>query len=158
MPCIVGDERCALLLDPTEDVDLGKLFVLVTLNALNGKPLPVYGDGLNVRDWLYVGDHCSALRAVLARGRIGETYNVGGNSEKTNLDVVKTICAILDELRPTAKPRISLLTFVKDPPGHDRRYALDAGKLARELGWQPRVTLEEGIPKTVAHFKAQRRG
>ncbi len=129
-----------------------KLIPLVTLNALNGKPLPVYGDGLNVRDWLYVGDHCSALRAVLARGRIGETYNVGGNSEKTNLDVVKTICAILDELRPTAKPRISLLTFVKDRPGHDRRYALDAGKLARELGWQPQERFESGMRKTIAWY------
>ncbi len=129
-----------------------KLIPLVTLNALNGKPLPVYGDGLNVRDWLYVGDHCSALRAVLARGRIGETYNVGGNSEKTNLDVVKTICAILDELRPTAKPRISLLTFVKDRPGHDRRYALDAGKLARELGWRPQERFDSGMRKTIAWY------
>ena len=129
-----------------------KLIPLVMLNALNGKPLPVYGDGLNIRDWLYVGDHCSALRAVLARGRIGETYNVGGNSEKTNLDVVKTICAILDELRPTAKPRISLLTFVMDRPGHDRRYALDAGKLARELGWQPQERFDSGMRKTIAWY------
>ena len=129
-----------------------KLIPLVMLNALNGKPLPVYGDGLNIRDWLYVGDHCSALRAVLARGRIGETYNVGGNSEKTNLDVVKTICAILDELRPAAKPRISLLTFVMDRPGHDRRYALDAGKLARELGWQPQERFDSGMRKTIAWY------
>ncbi len=129
-----------------------KLIPLVMLNALNGKPLPVYGDGLNIRDWLYVGDHCSALRAVLARGRIGETYNVGGNSEKTNLDVVKTICTILDELRPAANPRISLLSFVKDRPGHDRRYALDAGKLARELGWRPQERFDSGMRKTIAWY------
>jgi len=129
-----------------------KLIPLITLNALNGKPLPVYGDGLNIRDWLYVGDHCSALRAVLERGRIGETYNVGGNSEKTNLDVVKTLCRIIDELRPAAAPRESLLTFVKDRPGHDRRYALDAGKLARELGWQPQERFESGMRKTVAWY------
>ena len=103
-------------------------------------------------DWLYVGDHCSALRAVLARGRIGETYNVGGNSEKTNLDVVKTRCNIVDELRPAASPRASLLNFVKDRPGHDRRYALDAGKLARELGWQPQEKFESGMRKTVSWY------
>jgi dTDP-glucose 4,6-dehydratase len=129
-----------------------KLIPLITLNALNGKPLPVYGDGLNIRDWLYVGDHCSALRAALERGRIGETYNVGGNSEKTNLDVVKTLCRIIDELRPAATSRESLLTFVKDRPGHDRRYALDAGKLARELGWQPQERFESGMRKTVAWY------
>ena len=108
--------------------------------------------GLNIRDWLYVGDHCSALRAVLERGRIGETYNVGGNSEKTNLDVVKTLCRVIDELRPATTPRESLLTFVKDRPGHDRRYALDAGKLARELGWQPQERFESGMRKTVAWY------
>ena len=129
-----------------------KLIPLITLNALNGKPLPVYGDGLNIRDWLYVGDHCSALRAVLERGRIGETYNVGGNSERTNLDVVKTLCRVIDELRPAATPRESLLTFVKDRPGHDRRYALNAGKLARELGWQPQERFESGMRKTVAWY------
>ena len=129
-----------------------KLIPLVMLNALNGKPLPVYGDGLNIRDWLYVGDHCSALRAVLARGRIGETYNVGGNSEKTNLEVVKTLCNIVDELRPAASPRASLLNFVKDRPGHDRRYALDAGKLARELGWEPQEKFESGMRKTVSWY------
>ncbi len=129
-----------------------KLIPLIMLNALNGKPLPVYGDGLNIRDWLYVGDHCAALRAVLARGRIGETYNVGGNSEKTNLEVVKTLCNIIDELRPAAAPRAALLTFVKDRPGHDRRYALDAGKLARELGWQPQEKFASGMRKTVAWY------
>ena len=129
-----------------------KLIPLITLNALNMKALPIYGDGLNIRDWLYVGDHCSALRAVLARGRIGETYNVGGNSEKTNLDVVKTLCNIVDELRPAASPRASLLNFVKDRPGHDRRYALDAGKLARELGWEPQEKFESGMRKTVSWY------
>ncbi len=129
-----------------------KLIPLITLNALNGKPLPVYGDGLNIRDWLYVGDHCAALRAVLARGRVGETYNIGGNSEKTNLDVVKTLCNIIDELRPSKTPRASLLTFVKDRPGHDRRYALDAGKLARELDWRPQERFESGMRKTVAWY------
>ena len=119
---------------------------------VNGKALPIYGKGDNIRDWLYVGDHCSALRAVLERGRIGETYNVGGNSEKTNLDVVKTLCRIIDELRPAGTPRESLLTFVKDRPGHDRRYALDAGKLARELGWQPQERFESGMRKTVAWY------
>ncbi len=129
-----------------------KLIPLMILNALAGKALPVYGDGLNVRDWLYVGDHCAALRAVLARGRVGETYNIGGNSEKTNLDVVKTLCAILDELRPAATPRASLLSFVKDRPGHDRRYAIDAGKLARELGWQPREQFASAMRKTIAWY------
>jgi dTDP-glucose 4,6-dehydratase len=131
-----------------------KLIPLVTLNALAGKPLPVYGDGLNVRDWLYVTDHCEALRVVLARGRVGETYNIGGNSEKTNLDVVKTICATVDELRPEPRltPRASLITFVKDRPGHDRRYAIDAGKIHNEFGWQPRARFETGIRETVAWY------
>ena len=129
-----------------------KLLPLMILNALAGKPLPVYGDGLNIRDWLYVGDHCAALRAVLAGGRTGETYNIGGNSEKTNLDVVKTLCAVLDELRPAATPRAALITFVKDRPGHDRRYAIDAGKLARELGWQPGEQFESGLRKTIRWY------
>ena len=129
-----------------------KLIPLTILNALAGRKLPVYGKGENIRDWLYVGDHCSALRAVLDRGRIGETYNIGGNSEKTNLNVVKTLCRIIDELRPAARPRESLLTFVKDRPGHDRRYALDAGKLARELGWQPQERFESGMRKTVTWY------
>jgi dTDP-glucose 4,6-dehydratase len=129
-----------------------KLIPLMILNALGGKPLPVYGDGLNIRDWLYVGDHCAALRAVLARGRVGETYNIGGNSEKTNLDVVNTLCAILDELRPAATPHAALLTFVRDRPGHDRRYAIDAGKIARELGWRPREDFAGALRRTVAWY------
>lgn len=131
-----------------------KLIPLIILNALNGKPLPIYGDGLNVRDWLYVGDHCTAIRAVLSRGRLGETYNIGGWNEKTNLDVVYTVCAILDELKPN--PGIthysSLITYVKDRPGHDRRYAIDARKIERELGWKPMETFETGIRKTVAWY------
>ncbi|HYJ18615.1 MAG TPA: dTDP-glucose 4,6-dehydratase, partial [Burkholderiales bacterium] len=116
-----------------------KLIPLVILNALSGKPLPVYGDGLNIRDWLYVGDHCSAIRAVLRKGRPGEIYNIGGNSEKTNIDVVRTICRILDELKPDSggQPRESLITYVKDRPGHDLRYAINAAKIDGELGWKP---------------------
>jgi len=131
-----------------------KLIPLILLNALNGKPLPIYGDGMNVRDWLYVGDHCAAIRAVLAGGRLGETYNIGGWNEKTNLDVVNTVCAILDELKPAAdsKPYASLITYVKDRPGHDRRYAIDARKIERELGWKPMETFETGIRKTVAWY------
>ena len=131
-----------------------KLIPLVLLNALAGKPLPVYGDGMNVRDWLYVGDHCSALRVVVARGQPGETYNVGGNSEKTNIAVVRTVCAILDELRPQSahKPHASLITFVKDRPGHDRRYAIDARKIERELNWRPAENFADGIRKTVQWY------
>ncbi len=131
-----------------------KLIPLIVLNALNGKPLPIYGDGMNVRDWLYVGDHCAAIRAVLTGGRLGETYNIGGWNEKTNLDVVNTVCAILDELKPAAdgKPHASLITYVKDRPGHDRRYAIDARKIERELGWKPTETFETGIRKTVAWY------
>ncbi len=131
-----------------------KLIPLILLNALNGKPLPIYGDGLNVRDWLYVGDHCTAIREVLGRGRVGETYNIGGWSEKTNLDVVNTVCAILDELKPAAdgKPYASLIAYVKDRPGHDRRYAIDARKIERELNWTPVETFETGIRKTVAWY------
>lgn len=131
-----------------------KLIPLIILNALNGKPLPIYGDGQNVRDWLYVGDHCTAIREVLSRGRLGETYNVGGWNEKTNLDVVHTVCAILDELQPAAngQPYASLITYVKDRPGHDRRYAIDARKLERELGWRPAETFETGIRKTVRWY------
>ncbi len=131
-----------------------KLIPLILLNALNGKPLPIYGDGMNVRDWLYVGDHCTAIREVLGRGRVGETYNIGGWNEKTNLDVVNTVCAILDELKPN--PGIthyaSLITYVKDRPGHDRRYAIDARKIERELGWKPMETFETGIRKTVQWY------
>lgn len=130
-----------------------KLIPLVIANALAGKPLPIYGDGLNVRDWLYVGDHCSAIREVLARGRLGETYNVGGWNEKTNLDVVHTLCDLLDELRPKAAGSYrDQITFVKDRPGHDRRYAIDARKLERELGWKPAETFETGLRKTVQWY------
>ncbi len=133
-----------------------KLIPLVIHNALAGKPLPIYGDGSNVRDWLYVSDHCSAIRRVLEAGRVGETYNIGGCNEKTNLEVVNTLCAILDELHPASPvtPHASLMTFVKDRPGHDRRYAIDAGKIERELGWTPTETFESGIRKTVAWYLA----
>lgn len=130
-----------------------KLIPLIILNALNGKPLPIYGDGQNVRDWLYVEDHCEAIYLVLQQGRIGETYNVGGNNEQSNLTVVKTICAILDELAP--KPDLrhsSLITFVKDRPGHDRRYAIDCSKIKRDLGWQPRENFDSGLWKTVQWY------
>jgi dTDP-glucose 4,6-dehydratase len=129
-----------------------KFVPLMILNALEGKPLPVYGDGLNVRDWLYVGDHCSALRLVLERGTPGETYNIGGNSEKRNIDVLETLCAILDRTQPRGAPHNRLLTYVKDRPGHDRRYAIDARKLRRELGWEPRTTFEQGMEQTVAWY------
>ncbi|MCX7512883.1 dTDP-glucose 4,6-dehydratase [Frateuria sp. STR12] len=133
-----------------------KLIPLVIQKALAGEPLPVYGDGLNIRDWLYVGDHCSAIRRVLEAGRVGETYNVGGNAERENLTVVKTICALLDARRPLAdgRPRESLITFVKDRPGHDRRYAIDSGKLQRELGWSPTHTFESGMAHTVDWYLA----
>jgi dTDP-glucose 4,6-dehydratase len=130
-----------------------KLIPLVIGNALSGKPLPVYGDGLNIRDWLYVGDHCAAIREVLAHGRLGETYNVGGWNEKTNLDVVHAVCDLLDRLK--AKPAGSYrdqITYVADRPGHDRRYAIDARKLERELGWKPAETFETGIEKTVQWY------
>jgi len=128
-----------------------KLIPLVIARALAGEPLPVYGDGKNVRDWLYVGDHCSAIQAVLEGGRVGETYNVGGDAERQNIEVVNVICALLDERRPRAdgKPRSSQITYVSDRPGHDRRYAIDADKLKGELGWAPSVTFEEGIARTV---------
>ncbi len=129
-----------------------KLIPLIILNAIQGKPLPVYGDGKNIRDWLYVTDHCTAIRLVLERGRLGETYNVGGNTERTNLEVVRTICAALDEIRPGHAPHASLLTFVKDRPGHDRRYAIDISKLSRELGWQPAVTFEQGMRQTIRWY------
>ena len=131
-----------------------KLIPLVIHNALAGKPLPIYGDGKQVRDWLYVKDHCSAIRCVLAKGRLGETYNVGGWNEKTNLEVVHTLCAILDELSPRTDGRSyqEQLLFVTDRPGHDRRYAVDASKLERELGWKPLETFETGIRLTVAWY------
>jgi dTDP-glucose 4,6-dehydratase len=130
-----------------------KLIPLVIANALAGKPLPVYGDGMNVRDWLYVSDHCAALRVVLAKGQPGGTYNIGGWNEMPNLAIVKTICALLDELRPSAVgPYERLIGFVKDRPGHDRRYAIDARKIERELGWRPAESFESGIRKTVAWY------
>ncbi len=130
-----------------------KLIPLMIVNALAGKPLPVYGDGQQVRDWLYVKDHCSAIREVLKRGRLGETYNVGGWNEKPNIEIVKTVCALLDEMRPDpAGSYGKLVTYVTDRPGHDRRYAIDASKLERELGWRPAETFESGIRKTVRWF------
>lgn len=130
-----------------------KLIPLMIANALAGKPLPVYGDGQNVRDWLYVGDHCSAVREVLARGEPGETYNVGGWNEKTNIDVVTTICELLDGIRPKAPGSYrEQIAFVKDRPGHDRRYAIDARKLERTLGWKPAETFETGMAKTVRWY------
>jgi dTDP-glucose 4,6-dehydratase len=131
-----------------------KLIPLVIANALAGKPLPIYGDGLNIRDWLYVGDHCDAIRQVLQRGRVGETYNVGGWNEQTNIAIVRQICAILDELHPGSPvtPHDQLITYVKDRPGHDRRYAIDARKLERELGWRPAETFASGIRKTVQWY------
>ena len=131
-----------------------KLIPLVILNALAGKPLPIYGDGQQIRDWLYVKDHCSAIRRVLEAGKLGETYNVGGWNEKPNLDVVHTLCSILDELSPRAdgKPYKEQITYVTDRPGHDRRYAIDATKIERELGWKPAETFESGIRKTVQWY------
>ena len=131
-----------------------KLIPLVIAKALAGEALPVYGDGLNIRDWLFVGDHCSAIRRVLEAGRVGETYNVGGNAERENITVVKTICALLDARQPLAdgRARESLITFVKDRPGHDRRYAIDARKIERELGWRPAETFATGIRKTVQWY------
>jgi dTDP-glucose 4,6-dehydratase len=131
-----------------------KLIPLLIVNSLAGKPLPVYGDGQQIRDWLYVKDHCSAIRRVLEAGRLGETYNIGGWNEKANLEIVHTVCALLDELRPRAdaKPYQEQITYVTDRPGHDRRYAIDARKLERELGWKPAETFETGIRKTVQWY------
>ncbi len=130
-----------------------KLIPLMIVNALAGKPLPIYGDGQQVRDWLYVKDHCSAIRTVLAGGRVGETYNVGGWNEMTNRSIVQTICALLDEMKPAAAgPYERLVTHVKDRPGHDRRYAIDARKIQRELGWRPAESFETGIRKTVRWY------
>jgi dTDP-glucose 4,6-dehydratase len=130
-----------------------KLIPLMIVNALAGKPLPVYGDGQQIRDWLYVKDHCSGIRAVLQGGRLGETYNIGGWNEQANIDIVKTICTLLDELRPDpAGPYARLITYVADRPGHDRRYAIDARKIERELGWRPAETFDSGIRKTVQWY------
>ena len=132
-----------------------KLIPLMIVNALAGKPLPIYGDGNQVRDWLFVADHCSAIRAVLAGGRLGEVYNVGGWNEKPNREIVHTVCGLLDELRPSAEgPYTRLITHVKDRPGHDRRYAIDARKIERELGWRPAETFDTGIRKTVQWYLA----
>jgi dTDP-glucose 4,6-dehydratase len=131
-----------------------KLIPLIILNARSAKPLPVYGDGQNVRDWLFVHDHCAAIRKVLALGKAGETYNVGGHGEKKNIEVVETICSILDELCPNdpSVPHRKLITYVKDRPGHDRRYAIDARKIERETGWKPIETFESGIRKTIQWY------
>ncbi|MGH8728012.1 MAG: dTDP-glucose 4,6-dehydratase [Burkholderiales bacterium] len=129
-----------------------KFIPLVIWRALKQEPLPVYGDGLNIRDWLYVKDHCSAIRLVLSQGRSGETYNIGGSNEKTNLDVVTAICATLDEHFPEARPHSRLVTFVKDRPGHDRRYAMNSGKIMRELNWKPCESFESGLKKTVQWY------
>jgi dTDP-glucose 4,6-dehydratase len=124
------------------------------LNACGGKSLPVYGDGQNVRDWLYVEDHCRAIRTVLAKGTVGETYNIGGGSEKKNIEIISAICELLDKLRPNdpVVPHSKLVTFVKDRPGHDRRYAMDPRKIERELSWRPVETFESGIRKTVLWY------
>jgi dTDP-glucose 4,6-dehydratase len=131
-----------------------KLIPLMILNALAGKPLPVYGDGMQVRDWLYVEDHCRAILTVLAQGKPGETYNIGGHNEMANIRIVHTLCALLDELRPRpdGKPYTDQITYVTDRPGHDRRYAIDAGKIGRELGWLPQETFDTGIRKTVEWY------
>lgn len=131
-----------------------KLIPLVILNAVNGKSLPIYGKGDNIRDWLYVDDHARALRLVLERGRLGETYNIGGWNEKTNLEVVQSICVILDELRPQGAPHSKLVTYVADRPGHDKRYAIDATKIANDLGWKPLETFESGLHKTIEWYLA----
>ena len=131
-----------------------KLLPLMIANALSGKPLPIYGDGQQVRDWLYVQDHCEAILTVLQKGRTGEIYNIGGNNEKANLDVVHSLCSLLDEMVPNSPhlPHKSLITFVEDRPGHDRRYAIDASKIRDELGWTPNETFSTGLRKTVAWY------
>ena len=131
-----------------------KLIPLIILNSLNGKSLPIYGDGLNVRDWLYVEDHCEALHMVLEKGCVGEMYNIGGHCEKTNMEVVKGLCDVLDDLRPDSPyvPHESLIIFVKDRPGHDRRYAIDSSKIERELGWSPKESFETGMKKTIQWY------
>ena len=131
-----------------------KLIPLLIVNGCKGAPLPIYGDGLNVRDWLYVEDHCQALHTVLDRGRVGEVYNIGGNCERSNLEIVRTVCRLLDQLdpAPARTPHEALITFVKDRPGHDRRYAIDAGKIQRELGWRPRETFATGLNQTIRWY------
>lgn len=129
-----------------------KLIPLMIDKALNDAALPVYGDGKNVRDWLYVEDHCRAIETVIAKGRLGEVYNVGGNEERQNIEIVNIVCELLDELRPSDQPKSELITYVKDRPGHDQRYAIDASKLLNELGWQPKETFESGIRKTIQWY------
>ena len=129
-----------------------KLVPVVILNALHGNPIPIYGKGENVRDWLYVEDHADALLRVLAQGEIGQSYNIGGENEATNIDLVRMICALMDEMRPDAAPHDQLITFVQDRPGHDLRYAIDPTRISTELGWRPSVTLEEGLRRTVAWY------
>lgn len=133
-----------------------KLIPLMILNALTGRPLPVYGDGQQIRDWLYVVDHCEAIKLVIAQGRVGETYNIGGNNQPTNLEIVHQLCALLDELAPDSphRPHQSLINFVSDRPGHDRRYAIDLTKIRTELGWQPRESLQSGLRKIVSWYLA----
>ena len=135
-----------------------KLIPLMCINILLGKPLPVYGDGQNIRDWLYVEDHCRALDAVIHKGKPGETYNVGGNNEVKNIDLVKQLCQLMDELAPDlpVSPAESLITFVKDRPGHDRRYAIDASKIEQEIGWSPQETVTGGLRNTVKWYLANR--
>jgi dTDP-glucose 4,6-dehydratase len=133
-----------------------KLIPLMIANALEGKPLPVYGDGKNVRDWLYVEDHCEALALVARRGVLGETYAIGGNDERANLEIVETICATVDELAPASRPRRELITFVEDRPGHDRRYAIDASKIGAALGWSPRTAFADGMRRTVEWYLGHR--
>jgi len=129
-----------------------KLIPLMTINGLQGKALPVYGDGSNVRDWLYVADHCAAIRLVLKKGLPGETYNIGGSSELSNLDLVRHVCAILDALQPDGAPHNKLITFVKDRPGHDWRYAMDSRKIQETLGWKPRENFETGLKMTIEWY------
>ena len=129
-----------------------KLIPVVILNALAGKPIPIYGDGSNIRDWLYVEDHADALLTVLQKGRVGRTYNIGGENEATNLELVRTLCSILDEMRPQTKSYSDLITFVQDRPGHDQRYAIDPARIREELGWRPSVTVEEGLRRTVRWY------
>lgn len=131
-----------------------KLIPLMILNALEGKPLPIYGDGKNIRDWLYVEDHCRGIEAVLARGRVGEVYNIGGNNEWTNIDIVTTLCERLDQLQPSQRPYRELLSFVRDRPGHDRRYAIDSSKMRDELGWTPQYNFETGLEQTLRWYLA----
>jgi dTDP-glucose 4,6-dehydratase len=149
LPVLIGN--CSNNYGPRQFPE--KLIPLTIVNALAGRPLPVYGDGRQVRDWLYVGDHCAALRAILAKGPVGATYNIGGGNQMANLDIVRRVCALLDEWRPDpAGPHARLITHVADRPGHDRRYAIDAGKIERELGWRPAETFETGIRRTVRWY------